>query len=89
MADNISPEPEIYSGYRSVDALASALLHAWSGKTSSLWSRENPARGQCSVTALVVQDLFGGFIVKTRLAAGMHFYNLIDGKRIDLTLAQF
>ncbi|MCA1492956.1 MULTISPECIES: YunG family protein [Sinorhizobium/Ensifer group] len=39
--------------------------------------------------AVVVQDLFGGEILKTRTGAGMHFYNRIDGERHDLTLSQF
>ncbi|OHV78382.1 hypothetical protein LCM4579_26510 [Ensifer sp. LCM 4579] len=75
--------------FRSVAALQQALEHAWSPTSSSKYSVENPLRGQCSVTALVVQDVFGGEILKTRTGAGMHFYNRIDGERHDLTLSQF
>lgn len=49
----------------------------------------NPARGQCSVTALVAQDWLGGAIVKTDVAGAWHFYNLIDGDRFDFTHEQF
>jgi len=62
---------------------------AWSAESSSLWTKENPARGQCGVTALVVQDQFGGEIRKTPTENGMHFYNYIDGQRCDLTANQF
>jgi hypothetical protein len=65
------------------------LTKAWSSETGSKWRRDNPACGQCSVTALVVQDLLGGELLKTRVAGAWHFYNRIDGRRWDLTVSQF
>ncbi len=65
------------------------LEAGWGPDTSSRWTAANPARGQCSVTALVAQDILGGDILKTRTAAGTHFYNQIDGQRHDFTLSQF
>lgn len=65
------------------------LVSAWSAETSSNWSRANPAKGQCSVTALIAQDVFGGEILKTHTPGGTHFYNLIDGVRWDFTVSQF
>lgn len=65
------------------------LSKAWSLDTSSKWSVEKPALGQCSVSALVVQDVFGGELLKTRIGGSWHFYNLIDGRRFDLTAEQF
>ncbi|MCY8268380.1 hypothetical protein MOC48_18745, partial [Bacillus haynesii] len=47
------------------------------------------AKGQCGVTALVVNDILGGEIRKTKLPEGWHFYNFINGKRYDLTVSQF
>lgn len=61
----------------------------WSLETSSRWEPANPARGQCSVTTLVAQDILGGEILKTQTPAGTHFYNRIDGERHDFTLSQF
>jgi len=52
-------------------------------------ARQPRARGQCSVTALVVQDLFGGTLLETRVGAAWHFYNRIDGERCDLTAGRF
>lgn len=72
-----------------IDKLKDALRAAWSRSSSTLWSEDNPARGQCGVTALVVNDLLGGEIVKTRFEQLWHFYNVIDGKVIDFTESQF
>ena len=59
------------------------------------WTPENPSRGQCDVTSLVVHDIFGGEI----LAAGVfrdgervesHMWNrLPGGAEVDLTRDQF
>ncbi len=48
-----------------------------------------PSAGQCGVSALVVHDILGGVILKTRLGPIWHFYNQIDGVRHDFTDAQF
>ena len=69
--------------------VAAALLGSWSIETSGNWLPHNPARGQCNVTALLIHELFGGEILKTPLPDGDHFYNWIEGKRIDLTASQF
>jgi hypothetical protein len=60
------------------------------------WSSEAPARGQCAVTALVVQDLFGGelLLAEVRNAdgsrQGLHYWNrLAGGVEVDLTREQF
>ncbi|PSH63815.1 hypothetical protein CU102_22605 [Phyllobacterium brassicacearum] len=68
--------------------LFQALKTAWSLESSSSWSPENPAKGQCSVTSLVMQDLFGGSILKTKTSGGTHFYNVIDGVKWDMTVSQ-
>src|SRR3954471_11335838 len=69
--------------------VAAALQASWSLETSGRWLASNPARGQCNVTALLVNELFGGEILKTPLPEGDHFYNRIDGETIDLTANQF
>jgi pimeloyl-ACP methyl ester carboxylesterase len=65
------------------------LFESWSMTTSSKWSSENPAKGQCGVTSLVVQDFLGGEIVKTLMPKGWHFYNKVNGIRYDYTSSQF
>jgi hypothetical protein len=71
------------------ETLLAALRASWSRETSSGWREDNPARGQCNVTALVVQDHCGGEILKTPTPEGWHFYNRVAGLRHDLTAGQF
>jgi hypothetical protein len=69
-----------------------AISRVWSADTSSptnAWSPSNPAQNHCSITSLIVNDYFGGEILSTQTAGGTHFYNLIDGRRWDLTVSQF
>jgi hypothetical protein len=39
--------------------LKNVLMKVWSIESSSKWTPENPAKGQCGVTTLVVNDIFG------------------------------
>lgn len=66
-----------------------ALARSWSASTARQWCEENPALGQCNVTALLIQELFGGELLKTSLPYDDHFYNRIDGSRFDFTDGQF
>ena len=74
---------------RTISEFSEQLSKAWSLDTSSKWSVERPSLGQCSVSALVLQDVFGGEVLKTRVEGSWHFYNRIDGQRFDLTAEQF
>lgn len=74
---------------KEIEAIAQALKKAWSIKSSSLWQLDNPALGQCGVTALVAQNHLGGDVLKTKFGDLWHFYNLIDGQKIDFTESQF
>ena len=71
------------------DEVQTALLKSWSRSTARQWTPDNPAAGQCNVTALLVHELFGGDLLKTPLPAGDHFYNRIAGRRYDFTGSQF
>lgn len=76
-----------------VGELRNLLEHAWSADTSAdpkNWSKRNPSWGQCAVTALLVQDLFGGKLLRAELAGVSHYWNLLTtGEEIDLTRDQF
>lgn len=39
------------------NTIMDTLLQSWSLQSSSKWAKNNPAKGQCGVTALVVNDL--------------------------------
>jgi hypothetical protein len=60
-----------------------------------VWDPANPARGQCGVTALIVNDLLGGDLVRAEVhVAGervdFHWWNLLPGGvEVDLTRDQF
>jgi len=71
------------------ELIVQRLRDAWSAESSSLYTEDNPACGQCPVTALVIQDRFGGEIRKTPTEDGPHFYNSIGGQCYDLTAEQF
>ncbi len=80
-----------------LNTLEKALLKSWSKETSycpAEWSELNPSFGQCAITALIVNDYFGGDIVwaEAVLPNGQkisHFFNMIKGKEVDLTRSQF
>ena len=70
------------------------LLKSWSKETCSpglrnSWSPNNPSLGQCAITAMLVNDIFGGKIMRCMASTGSHYYNMINGKIVDLTVEQF
>lgn len=73
--------------------LERALHAAWQRQTSSdpdHWKPENPAFGQCAVTALVIQDFLGGDLLRTVVGDVSHYWNLLpSGEELDLTRHQF
>lgn len=74
-----------------------ALQKSWSKETSYCpdeWDSSNLSLGQCAISALMVNDYFGGDIIWSHvlLPTGQkvsHYYNLIDSKVVDLTRSQF
>ncbi|MBU8851919.1 hypothetical protein BGM24_08035 [Bacillus sp. FJAT-26377] len=72
-----------------MNRLKKALYQSWSIHSSTKWTADNPVKGQCGVTALVVQDIKGGDILKTPCKEGWHFYNQLNEQRYDLTQEQF
>ena len=77
------------AGSRAIASLFACFRESWSVETGRHWKLDNPAAGQCGVTALVVNDELGGMIFKTDVNGAWHFYNLVDGKRVDFTMSQF
>jgi hypothetical protein len=73
--------------------IAAALQASWVVETSSdpeHWTPENPAWGQCAVTALVVQDYLGGSLLRAEAPSTSHYWNLLpSGDEVDLTIGQF
>ncbi|WP_051683850.1 hypothetical protein [Blastococcus sp. URHD0036] len=81
--------------------LTAAVRASWSRETCddvdlADWTPGNPARGQCGVTALTVQDVLGGDLLLAEVVRpdgsrqGVHWWNrLPDGREVDLTREQF
>lgn len=54
------------------------------------WSAENKTLGQCSITAFLVQDIFGGKVYGVPREGGtFHCYNVVGESVFDLTSEQF
>lgn len=83
-----------------MEEITTAVRRSWGADTCApedlaRWSPANPARGQCGVTALVVNDLLGGDLVVGEVRidgrrVDFHWWNrLEDGTEVDLTREQF
>jgi hypothetical protein len=54
------------------------------------WKASRPSIGQCAVTALLVQETFGGELLRVVNEGVSHYFNrLPDGSEVDLTRDQF
>jgi len=54
------------------------------------WTPENKTLGQCSITAFLMQDLYGGRVYGVPLGDGnFHCFNVVEGCEFDLTSEQF
>lgn len=77
-----------------LEYLKNILKDCWSYETCSPslkenWNDNNPSLGQCAITALIINDVWGGKIMRCMTSSGSHYYNLIDNKIVDLTADQF
>ena len=90
--------PAISEEYKGIDTpqdLYDALKYIWCEYTCAPrlrgdWSRKNPTLGQCSITAFLVQDIFGGEVYGVlRPGGNYHCYNVVGDAVFDLTSEQF
>lgn len=93
-AERIKPIEE----FDFIDNLLSAydiLSSIWCEKTCAPrmrknWTEDNKTLGQCSITAFLIQDIFGGKVFGIEREDGnYHCYNQIEGLDFDLTSEQF
>jgi hypothetical protein len=84
----------------SIDEVLQALRESWGPDTCapedvSDWRPDNPARGQCATTAVLLHDYFGGCLVRGEVLVegrqvDFHWWNRFgDGQVVDATLEQF
>ena len=95
-SETIFPEMETaLPGIKTPQDLYNALLRCWCAETCAprmrrRWRPEDPTLGQCSVTAFLAQDLFGGRVYGIpRPDGSFHCYNVVAGRTFDLTSEQF
>ena len=90
-----APVTDEYPGINSPRDLYDALSDIWCEYTCAPrlrdgWSRENKTLGQCSITAFLVQDIFGGKVYGIPREGGtFHCYNAVGESVFDLTSEQF
>lgn len=84
-----------YEGINTPRDLYDALSLIWCGETCAprmreRWSPENMTLGQCSITAFLAQDIFGGQVFGIpRPDGAVHCYNKVGSCVFDLTSEQF
>ena len=85
----------IYRGIITPRDLYDALRHIWceyscAPRMRDRWSEENITLGQCSITAFLAQDIFGGRVFGiSRPDGSYHCYNVVNDHVFDLTSEQF
>lgn len=77
-----------------INYLNCLLMECWSYETCvpslrNNWNKDIPSLGQCAITALIVNDFFGGKIIRCMSPSGSHYYNLVNDEIVDLTASQF
>ena len=86
---------EEYKGIRTPIDLYEALSHIWceyscAPRMRDRWCEENKTLGQCSITAFLAQDIFGGEVHGILCPSGnYHCYNVVGDCKFDLTSEQY
>ena len=93
--DELTTKYDEYPGIITITDLYNALLYIWCAETCAprmrdRWTADNPTMGQCSITAFLAQDIFGGEVRGIlRPDGNYHCYNVVGNVVFDLTSEQF
>ncbi|ORX83802.1 hypothetical protein BCR32DRAFT_326234 [Anaeromyces robustus] len=91
----VPPITDEYENIKTPQKLYDALSEIWCEYTCAPrlrqgWSKDNKTLGQCSITAFLVQDIFGGKVYGIlREGGNFHCYNVVGDSVFDLTSEQF
>lgn len=91
----VKPMNDAYPKIHSPLDLYEALSEIWSADTCAprmrdRWTPDNKTLGQCSITAFLAQDIFGGKVYGIlRDGGNYHCYNVVGDCVFDLTSEQF
>ena len=87
-------QPSKLLSKKEFEKIEKALAHAWCKETATFgnedkqWSSQNPAYGQCMVSSIIINDLFGGKLVYDKV--NHHYWNeLPDDTWQDFTRRQY
>lgn len=86
---------EVYCKIKTPLDLYDALSEIWCAETCAPrmrdeWNSANKTLGQCSITAFLAQDIFGGKVFGIlRPGGNYHCYNVVNDCVFDLTSEQF
>ena len=92
---SVHPLDSKYSKIKDPKALYDMLDNIWceyscAPRLRKDWSQNNKTLGQCSITAFLVQDIFGGEVYGIPLeSGGVHCFNNVNGHIFDLASEQF
>ena len=92
---DMPPANPRYARVKTPRDLYDLLSGLWCAKTCAprlraQWSPEDRTLGQCSITAFLAQDIFGGRVFGIlRPGGNFHCYNVVSGRAFDLTSEQF
>lgn len=92
---DMPPANPRYARVKTPRDLYDLLSGLWCAKTCAprlraQWSAEDRTLGQCSITAFLAQDIFGGRVFGIlRPGGNFHCYNVVSGRAFDLTSEQF
>lgn len=92
---DVPPVQKEYKAIQNPKMLYDILSDIWCADTCAPrmranWTPENKTLGQCSVTAFLAQDVFGGKVYGIlRPGGNYHCYNVIGDCAFDLTSEQF
>lgn len=92
---DMPPANPRYARVKTPRDLYDLLSGLWCAKTCAprlraQWSPEDRTLGQCSITAFLAQDIFGGKVFGIlRPGGNFHCYNVVSGRAFDLTSEQF
>ncbi len=94
-AGQVKAENDDYQGIVTPLDLYDALSSIWCADTCAPrmradWTEDNKTLGQCSITAFLAQDIFGGEVYAMPTDnGGVHCYNVVGEYVFDLTSEQF
>ena len=92
---DLKPANTEYAFVESLGGLYRLLCGCWCRETCAprlreKWSESNITCGQCSITAFLAQDIFGGEVYGVPIGDGnYHCFNVVGGAVFDLTSEQF